>query len=176
MKPELVKSSRLLSLILRHKPEKFNIELDKFGWAKVSDIKRVLKVNQEQLEEIVETNDKKRFHFDEHKIRIRASQGHSVDVDVQLKEVVPPDTLYHGTVQKFLGQILKDGLTKQFRQHVHLSDNLETAIKVGERRGSPIILEINSKQMNQDGIIFLKSKNGVYLTNNVLLKYLTIKN
>lgn len=176
MKKELIKSSRLLSLILRHKPEKFNIELDKFGWAKVSDIKKVLKVNQEQLEEIVETNDKKRFHFDEHKTKIRASQGHSIDVDVQLEEVVPPDTLYHGTVQKFLGQILTEGLTKQSRQHVHLSDNLETAIKVGERRGIPVILEINSKQMHQDGIVFLKSKNDVYLTHNVLPKYLTIKN
>lgn len=176
MKSELQKKSKFLSKILRHDPLSSGITLDKNGWANVSDIKGVLKINQIELEEILETNDKKRFEFDLHKIRIRARQGHSIDVDVELQTYTPTGFLYHGTAYRFINDIMKQGLTKQSRQHVHMSDNEETAKRVGSRHGQPVILQIDSAKMHEDGLVFYKSNNDVYLTDNVPSKYITIKN
>lgn len=169
---------RFLSLILRHKPEEANIELDENGW---TDVKYLIKrldsmgyeIDMEILEEIVETNNKKRFAFNDKKTKIRASQGHSVNVDLQLKPQTPPDELYHGTVGKALSGIFKEGLKKVSRHAVHLSHETETATNVGSRRGSAIILKIDSKQMHLDGIKFYKSANGVWLVDEVPSKYIT---
>ncbi len=176
MKKELQKQSKFLSKILRHDPESVGIVLDKNGWANVSDIKKILKVNQEELNEIVETNDKKRFEFDTFKSRIRARQGHSIEVDVELQIYVPTGFLYHGTAFRFINNIMKQGLNKQNRQHVHLSDNEETARRVGSRHGQSVILQIDSAKMHEDGLVFYKSNNDVYLTDNVPSEYITIKN
>ena len=175
MNTELQKQSKFLSKILRHDPSSAGIKLDDKGWADVSDILRVLKIKKIELEEIVETNDKKRFEFDTNELKIRARQGHSIEVDVELQEYVPIDFLYHGTANRFLGSIMNEGLSKQSRNHVHLSDNLETATKVGKRHGSPVILKIDAVQMVKDGFAFYKSNNDVYLTNNIPIKYITIK-
>ncbi len=176
MKKELQKQSKFLSKILRHDPESAGIILDKNGWADVSDIKKVLKINHEELIEIVETNDKKRFEFDTHKTRIRARQGHSIEVDVELQTYIPTGFLYHGTASRFINDIMKHGLNKQSRQHVHMSDNEETAKHVGSRHGQPVILQIDSAKMHEDGLVFYKSNNDVYLTDSVPSKYITIKN
>ncbi len=168
---------RFLSLILRHKPEEAHIELDKNGWTDVDILIENLdslgyEINMDILENIVETNNKKRFSFNENKTKIRASQGHSVTIDLQLKAQTPPDVLYHGTVGKALSGIFKDGLKKVSRHAVHLSHETETATNVGSRRGSAIILVIDSKTMHADGIKFYKSDNGVWLVDEVPSKYI----
>ena len=169
---------RFLSLILRHKPEEANIELDSNGWTDVSILIEKLsnmgyEVDMDILEEIVENNSKKRFVFNSNKSKIRASQGHSVDIDLQLKPQTPPDVLYHGTVGKALSGIFKDGIKKVSRHAVHLSHETETATNVGSRRGSAVILKIDSKSMHVDGIKFFKSDNGVWLVDEVPSKYIT---
>ena len=124
------------------------------------------------LEIVVETNDKKRFAFNENKTRIRANQGHSVEIDLALKPIVPPEFLYHGTAEKSLNSIFENGIQKMNRQHVHLSQDKETALKVGSRHGKPIILTILSEQMYQDGNLFYQSDNGVWLTDFIDIKYI----
>jgi len=174
MKKELQRQSKFLSKILRHDPQSVGIVLSDKGWANVSDILKVLKIKKIELDEIVETNDKKRFEFDQHQLRIRARQGHSIEVDVELQSFIPTDYLYHGTASRFLDSIMKHGLEKQSRNHVHMSDNIQTATNVGSRHGSPVILQIDAVQMHKDGLDFYKSNNGVYLTDNVPTKYITI--
>lgn len=174
MRKELQKQSKFLSKILRHDPDSVGISLSDKGWANVSDILKILKIKKEELDEIVETNDKKRFEFDEHQVRIRARQGHSIDVDVELQSYTPTNSLYHGTATRFLDSIMKHGLEKQSRKHVHLSDNESTAQNVGSRHGTPVVLKIDAIQMQKDGFEFFKSNNGVYLTDNVPSKYITI--
>ena len=162
--------SKFLSLILRHQPEKIGLQLDENGWALISDIlkKSNLKFTFEELEEIVVTNDKKRFSFNNDKTKIRANQGHSLKtVNLDLKAQVPPQILFHGTVERFIPSIKLEGLQKMKRQHVHLSADNETAIKVGSRRGNPIILSIKALEMETRGYQFYKSENGVWLTDNV---------
>lgn len=162
--------SKFLSLILRHQPEKIGLELDENGWAFVDDIleKSKLKFTIENLEEIVITNDKKRFSFNEDKTKIRANQGHSLKtVNLDLVAQTPPNFLFHGTVDRFIQSIKLEGLKKMKRQHVHLSLDKETAIKVGSRRGKAIILSINTLEMHNKGYKFYKSENGVWLTDNV---------
>lgn len=171
-----IELSKFISLILRHKPEIINIKLDDNGWADVEVLinginKKDFNINMGILESIVETNNKQRFAFNDNKTKIRANQGHSIAVDVELEELIPPDILYHGTSKRFLENILKDGITKQNRNHVHLSANVDTALIVGKRHGNPIVLKINSKQMSNDGIKFYKSKNNVWLTDYVNSKY-----
>lgn len=169
--------SKFLSLILRHSPETIHLKLDQNGWADVQEL--ITKSNKnrkaldfETLQHVVETNDKKRFAFNEDLTKIRANQGHSITIDLELQPQTPPDELYHGTVAKFMDAILKGGLQKMSRQHVHLSKDKETAIKVGSRRGVPQILKINANQMTKDGYVFYCSDNGVWLTDEVPPKYI----
>lgn len=180
--------SKFISLILRHKPETINISLDEHGWANVEDLinginKSGKNINMEILEDIVLTDNKQRYSFNEDKTLIRANQGHSINVDVELKEVVPPDTLYHGTAPRFLDSIEENGIKPMSRLYVHLSSDLKTADKVGKRHDSnniSIVLAIDTKKMHEDGIKFYLSKNGVWLTKYVNWKYIkgvfTIKN
>ncbi|POR24617.1 RNA 2'-phosphotransferase [Flavobacterium columnare] len=176
--------SKFLSYVLRHSPETINLNLDENGWAIVDELIEKANKNRNEfhkeldfeiINQVVETNDKKRFAYNEGKTKIRASQGHSISVDLELKPVVPPDYLYHGTVAKFLESIKTNGIQKISRQHVHLSKDRETAVKVGSRRGAPIILSIHSSQMHQDGFIFYQSENGVWLTDEVPSKYIEFK-
>lgn len=169
--------SKFLSLILRHSPETIHLKLDENGWADVEELitksnKNRKSLDFETLQYVVETNDKKRFAFNEDLTKIRANQGHSITIDLELQPQTPPDELYHGTVAKFMDAILKDGLQKMSRQHVHLSKDKETAIKVGSRRGAAIILKINTHQMVNDGYLFYCSENGVWLTDEVPPKYI----
>ncbi len=172
------KHFKFLSLVLRHSPEKINLNIDHAGWAKTEELLKCLAnhnpLTLEQLKEITESNDKKRFEFSKDGKKFRASQGHSIDVKLDYKSVEPPKVLYHGTVGKFIDLIFKEGLSKQKRHHVHLSKDVQTASKVGLRRGKPIILEVDAEQMYKDGHIFYVSANGVWLTDNVPSKYLTI--
>lgn len=128
----------------------------------------------EELEEIVTTNDKKRFSFNEDKTMIRASQGHSVEINLAIQPITPPNVLYHGTSQKNLDSILEKGIQKMSRQHVHLSADKETAFKVGSRHSKPVILTINTAQMHQDGLLFYQSDNGVWLTEAVASQYIKL--
>jgi putative RNA 2'-phosphotransferase len=170
-------NSRFLSLVLRHKPETIKIKLDKNGWVAVDELLAQLKkhnreMSMKDLRDIVEFNDKKRFEFNEEGTLIRAAQGHSVKVDLQMKPKQPPRKLYHGTVAKTIDTIMDGGLKKMNRHAVHLSEDITTATKVGSRRGEAIILEVNSAAMYVDKIKFFKSKNGVWLTDEVPSKYI----
>jgi len=171
--------SKFLSLVLRHSPETIELKLDENGWADVDEL--ILKCNKkgsqnqmtaELLDYVVKNNDKKRFTFNDDKTKIRASQGHSISVELDLNEAEPSEFLYHGTVEKFLESIKKEGLQKMSRQHVHLSKDRETAIKVGSRRGIAQILTIKSGEMHKDGFKFYLSENNVWLTDEVPVKYI----
>jgi putative RNA 2'-phosphotransferase len=171
--------SKLLSLVLRHQPENLGLTLNENGWANVNEL--IEKINTKgnnidfaMLQIVVDTNDKKRFIFNEDKTMIRANQGHSIEVELDLKEVVPPDFLYHGTVLKFLEAIKKDGLKKMSRQHVHLSKEVQTATIVASRRGVPVILTVNAMVMHTEGFKFYLSENGVWLTDEVPSKYIEL--
>lgn len=170
--------SKFLSLILRHQPKTIQLKLDENGWAEVNELitksaKGRMHFSFEELEEVVETNNKKRFAFNEDKTRIRASQGHSIDVDLALKASQPPDFLYHGTAEINISSILGKGIEKRTRQHVHLSADKETATKVGMRHGKPVILTIRTREMHEDGISFYLSANNVWLTDFVDAKYIS---
>jgi putative RNA 2'-phosphotransferase len=175
----LTKISRFISLILRHKPDAIGIELDQHGWADVRELIDGINatgknIDMEMLEEIVKTDSKQRYTFNEDKTLIRANQGHSVHVDVELKEQEPPEVLYHGTASRFVESILQDGLKPMNRLYVHLSKDIDTAIKVGKRHGDPVILKIYSKKMYDDGVKFYLSENGVWLTKCVDTIYIKI--
>ena len=172
--------SKFLSLILRHNPGKIGLQLDENGWTNVDELLRKAQRHQPKLDvqllkEIVETNDKKRFAFNDDETRIRANQGHSIEIDLKYKPIRPPEFLYHGTVAKFMEPIKEKGLLKMNRHHVHLSEERETATKVGSRRGKPIILTVRSGEMYTNGIDFFQSDNGVWLTDVVLLEYIEFK-
>lgn len=166
--------SKKLSYILRHHPESIGAKLDKDGYINVNLILEKLNITLEQLETIVDTNDKKRFAFNINKTLIRANQGHSVDVKIKYNKIIPPTVLYHGTPDKTVDIILKQGLNKMNRTHVHLSKDIETASKVGARRGSFKILTIDTKSMLADGYDFFISENGVYLIDHVPAKYISL--
>jgi putative RNA 2'-phosphotransferase len=176
----LTDTSRFISLILRHKPEVIGIELDEHGWASVeeliSGVARTRDFNMEMLEEIVRSDEKKRYSFNADKTKIRANQGHSVAVDVELKEQAPPRVLYHGTGEKYVTSIEKSGLIPKTRLYVHLSCEAETAKKVGARHGTPVIFKVDTERMEKDGYKFFVSENGVWLTKSVPAKYLEIIN
>lgn len=170
--------SKFLSLILRHQPETIHLTLDENGWAKVDELitksaKNRMHFTEEELEEVVATNNKKRFAFNEDRSMIRASQGHSIDVDLALAMQEPPEFLYHGTAEINIPSILKSGIEKRNRQHVHLSADKETASKVGMRHGKPIILTIRTGKMHEDGIPFYLSANDVWLTDFVDATYIS---
>lgn len=164
--------------MFRHKPEVIGLNLVENGWADVEELQeKCAKQNRaftlEELDEVVETKDKKRFILNEDKTRIRANQGHSIDIDLALKPQQPPEFLYHGTAEANLASIFEKGIEKRNRQHVHLSQDKETATKVGMRHGKPQILTIKTGEMFQDGIDFYLSENNVWLTDFVDSKYIS---
>jgi len=172
------KASKFLSYVLRHHPELINLNLDENGWTNVDElISKSTNDSQgftfEELDEIVQTNEKKRFAFNEDKTRIRASQGHSIEINLALIPQQPPEFLYHGTAQNNIESILEKGIEKRSRQHVHLSQDKETATKVGMRHGKPTILTIKTGEMFKDGIEFYLSENEVWLTDFVDAKYIS---
>ena len=168
--------SRYLSLILRHHPEAAGISLDEHGWADVDQliqgINKTRTLTKEMLEQIVLLDEKQRYSFSEDQCRIRANQGHSIPVDLQLKEKKPPDILWHGTAVQFADSINRQGLVPMTRLYVHLSADRETALKVGQRHGRPVIYQVNAEQMYRDGYGFFRSKNKVWLTQQVPVNYI----
>lgn len=173
------KLSVFISLILRHKPEEIGLALDSQGYLSVHDLIKGINdtpriIDEVILAEIVDSDDKQRYSYNFDKTKIRANQGHSIEVDLGLQELAPPEFLYHGTSVKYEDLILDEGLKKQARQYVHLSDNLETATAVGGRRGKPVILLIKSGLMYEDGYKFLKSENNVWLVDKVNNDYLEV--
>lgn len=175
----LDKLSKFISLVLRHRPDAANITLDEHGWANVEELLDGMnetgrKIDMEILEKIVATDNKQRYCFNQDKTLIRANQGHSISVDVELKEQEPPEFLFHGTATRFLDDILNDGLKPMSRLYVHLSKDKETALKVGKRHGTPVILKIYSGAMHKDGYRFYLSENGVWLTEKVDVKYFEV--
>ena len=172
----LKETSKYMSLILRHKPETIGITLDEHGWANVDEliegIARTRRFNMEILEEIVRTDEKQRYSFNEDKTLIRANQGHSIPVDVEPEETVPPEELWHGTATKYEASIDAQGLIPKSRLYVHLSKDRETAVKVGQRHGKPILYTVKAGEMSRDGYKFYLSKNGVWLTKEVPARYL----
>ncbi|AFZ18667.1 RNA 2'-phosphotransferase [Allocoleopsis franciscana] len=175
----LVKISKYLSKHLRHTPEQIGIELSPGGWVAVDELlaackKRSFVINRSELDEVVAKNDKKRFAFDSTGSLIRANQGHSVEVDLQLEPAIPPDILYHGTGHGAVEAILQEGLCKMSRHHVHLSTDITIAEKVGLRHGRPVIFQVNAAAMYEDGYTFYCSENGVWLVDNVPSEYLQL--
>ena len=172
----LKETSKFISLILRHKPEEIGISLDEHGWANVDElingIAKTRNFNMEQLEEIVRTDEKQRYSFNEDKTLIRANQGHSIPVDVELDEKEPPEFLWHGTGEKYITSIRNQGLIPKSRLYVHLSGDIEIAIKVGSRHGKVVVLKVKAQQMYKDGFKFFVSKNGVWLIKEVPIKYI----
>ena len=169
--------SKFLSYVLRHHPDSIGIELNRQGWTDVEELlrkagQRGMRITLDELRTVVKENDKQRFSFSKDSMRIRANQGHSIEVDLGYEEVAPPDVLYHGTAQRNLGLIRVEGLTKGNRHHVHLSPDSETARKVGQRYGKPVVLEIKAGQMHADGYKFYLSANGVWLREYVPASYL----
>ncbi len=169
-------TSKFISLILRHKPEAIGITLDEHGWAGVDElikgVSRTCPLDMEILEEIVASDEKQRYSFNEDKTLIRANQGHSIPVDVELPVVSPPEILYHGTGEKYASSIEKTGLISKSRLYVHLSGDVGTARKVGSRHGRPVVYEVMSGKMGSDGQVFYRSVNGVWLVEEVPAGYL----
>lgn len=181
MSDSLTGTSRFISLILRHKPEVIGITLDEHGWADVDDMIAGInqsgkyKIDRDMLDEIVRTDEKQRYSYNEDHTLIRANQGHSIPVDVEMEKVEPPEFLYHGTGEKFTASIDKQGLIPKSRLYVHLSPDEETAVKVGRRHGKPVIYLVRAGNMKRDGYAFYRSVNGVWLTKEVPVKYLRKK-
>ncbi len=179
MNKRLVTVSKFLSKYLRHEPEALGLILEPGGWVFVADLlagaaEIGFPISRDELDRVVAENDKQRFSLDEAGQKIRANQGHSTEVDLQLKEAAPPAQLFHGTVRKFLESILTEGLKKMNRHDVHLSGDRQTAAKVGQRRGEPVILAIDSSKMAADGYKFRLSANGVWLTDHVPPQYIRL--
>jgi putative RNA 2'-phosphotransferase len=177
MADALVSLSKFCSLVLRHQPEKIGLVLDANGWADVSQLvtqarQHGVSLTAPLLEQIVSQNSKNRFEFSEDHLRIRARQGHSVDVDLELSVVQPPQLLYHGTATRFVESIRSKGLIPGSRQHVHLSADAETARMVGQRHGKPVVLTVEAQAMAQSGHTFHLSSNGVWLTTNVPAQFI----
>lgn len=177
MADKLTKQSKFLSYVLRHAPESIGITLDTGGWIDVEGFLQAAAENgttitRARLEEIVATNSKKRFEFSDDGQHIRARQGHSIDVDLQLEATTPPAVLYHGTATRFLDPIREQGLIKGNRHHVHLSADVVTATAVGQRHGKPIVLTVNAAKLHATGATFYVTNNGVWLTDSVPSEYL----
>ena len=169
--------SKFLSLVLRHQPQKIGLNLDGQGWANVQDLLEKcnntgLKIDMPTLSYVVANNDKKRFSFNQDCTKIRANQGHSIQVNLGYQATQPPVILYHGTATRFTNSIRREGLKKRNRHHVHLSADIDTAKKVGSRHGVPVILEIDTIGMTNDGHEFFVSENGVWLTDHIPTKYI----
>ena len=176
----LNKTSKFIALILRHKPETIGISLNEHGWANVHELIDGINatgkhhIDMTSLEEIVRNDEKQRYLFNEDKSLIRANQGHSIDVNIAFQELPPPEILYHGTSSKNLDSIFQTGINKGNRLYVHLSKDIPTAEKVGARHGTPVILSVSSLAMYNDGYRFYLSDNGVWLTEFVPVKYISV--
>ena len=164
--------SKRLAYLLRH-DRKYQFDVN--GWREVSDLINKHGFTFEDLCVIVDTNNKQRFEFSEDMQYIRARQGHSIHVDVELEECVPPPILFHGTAEHSVNTILKEGLKSQNRLYVHLSSTIETAINVGKRHGTPVVLKVDAQKMFKDGAKFYLSRNGVWLTDYVATEYLSLE-
>ncbi|WP_299402282.1 RNA 2'-phosphotransferase [Acaryochloris sp. IP29b_bin.148] len=176
MDQQLKSVSKFLSYVLRHRPDAIGLELDAGGWAAVSELiqcaaqhDRIL--SEDLIQQVVASNDKQRFRLSPDGQSIRASQGHSLPVNLDLQSLSPPPVLFHGTATRFLTSIMAEGLLPSGRQYVHLSGDFDTAIAVGRRHGHPIVLEIDTQQMQIDGHQFYQSENAVWLTHHVPAKY-----
>lgn len=172
-----VRTSKFLTLVLRHQPQAIGITLDAQGWVEVSELlaqahKFGRRLTRAELEEIVATSEKKRFAFSPDGCRIRANQGHSVSVDLGYAPMAPPETLLHGTTHQAVASIRKTGLSKMRRHHVHLTAEQATATNVGGRRGMPVVLRVDAGRMHRDGHVFYVSENGVWLTDHVPPSYI----
>lgn len=183
MNKNTIKIRKFLSLILRHQPQSINISLDSEGWADlnllIKNANQIAKfsppLTRDKIQTVVDTNDKKRFELSTDGERIRAVQGHSTEqVNRSYEPKIPPDILYHGTAKHSLDSILRDGLLPQQRHHVHLSADIHTAKKVGIRHGRLVILQIDTTAMHAQGFKFYQAENGVWLTDNVEPKFLTV--
>ncbi len=177
MDPRLKKVSKFLSLVLRHKPETIGLTLDGGGWVDLDELLGAFarhghEISRSTLLQVVELNDKSRFAIRDG--LIRASQGHSIDVDLGLTPRTPPDLLYHGTATRFLDSIRSEGLRSRSRQFVHLSSDEETAVSVGSRHGKPVVLAVDARAMQECGCAFYLSENGVWLVAEVAPKYIDV--
>ena len=169
--------SKFLSLVLRHSPQTIGLKLDSAGWACTDELLACLarsgrRTSLEELQAVVADNNKQRFAFSEDGSRIRANQGHSIHIELELAPQQPPVELYHGTATRFLDAIFQQGLTRQSRHHVHLSASVETASAVGRRHGKLALLRVDAARMAADGHVFYQSDNGVWLTDAVPVSYL----
>ena len=176
-KPRLTKISKYLSKHLRHEPARLGLQLAPGGWVEVDALlaaceRQEFPFTRAELEEVVARNDKQRFAFDPSGTLIRANQGHSVAVDLNLDPVTPPALLYHGTGERAIEPVMREGLVKMARHHVHLSADAESARKVGMRHGKPVVLIVDAAGMHQTGFTFYRSANGVWLTDHVPPEFL----
>jgi putative RNA 2'-phosphotransferase len=174
---QLVRKSKFISLVLRHRPEQYGLVLDEQGWAQIDDLIAVADqagapLTREQLQQVVDQNDKQRFAISADKRAIRARQGHSIAVDLQFTAIEPPPQLYHGTAEHNLESIRVQGLLRRTRRHVHLSADEATAIRVGRRHGMPVVLIVEGAAMQRDGYAFYRSENGVWLVDAVPVEYI----
>lgn len=177
MSKHFERTSKFLSLVLRHSPDSIGLRLDNEGWAEVEELISFANakghdLSRELLIEVVSSNDKQRFALNDNGTKIRAKQGHSIPVDLKLNPRVPPSQLFHGTATRFEASIRKEGLRPGSRQYVHLSSSVEVATTVGARHGKPLVLRIHAEQMRRDGIVFYLSENGVWLTDSVPVEYI----
>ena len=176
---QLVRLSKYLSKHLRHTPEALGLTLEPGGWVAVDTLleacdRRNFRITREELEEVVARNNKQRFSFDPTRTRIRANQGHSIEVDLQLEPVEPPAVLYHGTASHNVEAIRREGLKRMSRHHVHLSGDMSTALAVGARHGKPVVLQVDAIAMHQAGHVFYRSANGVWLVDHVPPEYVSV--
>ncbi len=169
---DMVQKSKFLSLILRHDPARFNVMLDDNGFADVTQVLAVTGLTKSELYCVVANNDKQRFSFSSDKQKIRAVQGHSIKVDLQLTEKIPPETLFHGTAKQNVHSIVSNGINKGERNYVHLSADVGTAQKVGQRHGEPVVLIILAGAMQRAGYRFYQSENGIWLTEKIPPKFI----
>jgi putative RNA 2'-phosphotransferase len=176
----LIRISKYLSRHLRHAPEDLGLTLAPGGWVDVDALlaacrKSGLTITRADLDEVVANNDKQRFSFDDSGTRIRANQGQTVEVDLQLEPAEPPALLYHGTGHGLVASIRRDGLCKMRRHHVHLSADTATAMTVGRRRGMPVVFVVDAAAMHRAGFVFYRSDNGVWLVDAVPVEYLKLQ-
>ena len=169
---EIIKTSKFLSLVLRHEPGRVGLTLGEAGWVGVEELLQAVNrhgvaLTLDDLRHVVATSDKKRFAFSEDRLRIRASQGHSIEVDLQYLPETPPEILYHGTATRFLASIRQHGLQKMERHDVHLSAETKLTLQVGGRHGKPVLLTIRAGEMHRAGFVFRCSANGVWLVDHV---------
>jgi putative RNA 2'-phosphotransferase len=175
MNNDLAKISKYFSYLLRHKPEEIGLRLDDQGWALVDELiekTNDFELSKELIDVVIETNDKQRFELSGDKLKIKANQGHSINIDLDLKPITPPQFLLHGTAERFSDSIKKDGLQKQKRHHVHLSESIAVAESVGKRYGKLVLLRVAAQEMADAGFDFYRTANNVWLVDTVPAEYI----